>query len=407
MSNTILTPTAVTREALRILHQKLNFVGTINRQYDDSFAQSGAKIGSTLKIRLPNQYTVRTGAVMDVQDTAEDSVTLTVGTQKGVDVNFTSNELTLSLDDFSSRILDPAMSVLAANIEADVMNVYKDVYQEISDVGATTTLSFVLNSAKKLTDSLTPSSMRTLNLNTQDNVDLINALSGLFNPQAKISQNFKEGMVANQFVGYSEVYENTMWPIHTTGTDDGTGDYLADVAAGEADGSAGTLHVDTGAGTFLQGDIVTIDNVFRVHPETKVSTGILQKFVITADSTTGEQDLSISPSVISSGAKQNVNAAVANNAPVRKRESDDSTAIGASADYHISMGYHRDAFALATADLVMPKGVDFTAREVMDGISMRVVRAYDINNDKFPCRLDVLYGYKTIRAELACRLGFN
>lgn len=407
MSNTILTPTAVTREALRILHQKLNFVGTINRQYDDSFAQSGAKIGSTLKIRLPNQYTVRTGAVMDVQDTAEDSVTLTVGTQKGVDVNFTSNELTLSLDDFSSRILDPAMSVLAANIEADVMNVYKDVYQEISDVGATTTLSFVLNSAKKLTDSLTPSSMRTLNLNTQDNVDLINALSGLFNPQAKISQNFREGMVANQFVGYSEVYENTMWPIHTTGTDDGTGDYLADVAAGEADGSAGTLHVDTGAGTFLQGDIVTIDNVFRVHPETKVSTGILQKFVITADSTTGEQDLSISPSVISSGAKQNVNAAVANNAPVRKRESDDSTAIGASADYHISMGYHRDAFALATADLVMPKGVDFTAREVMDGISMRVVRAYDINNDKFPCRLDVLYGYKTIRAELACRLGFN
>src|SRR5690606_747263 len=141
MGNSILTPTAVTREALRILHQKLNFVGTVNRQYDDSFANSGAKvsnqkIGPSLKIRLPNQYSIRTGAVIDVQDTQEDSETLTVSTQKGVDVNFTSADLTLSLDNFSERILKPAMSVLAANIEADTMNMYKDVYNEVSDVGS-------------------------------------------------------------------------------------------------------------------------------------------------------------------------------------------------------------------------------------------------------------------------------
>jgi hypothetical protein len=110
------------------LHQKLNFVGTINRQYDSSFAKDGAKIGDTLKIRLPNQYSVRTGAVMDVNDTTETSTTLQVATQKGVDLNFTSTDLTLSLDDFSKRVLDPAMAVLAANIESDVMNVYKYVY---------------------------------------------------------------------------------------------------------------------------------------------------------------------------------------------------------------------------------------------------------------------------------------
>src|SRR5690349_1473272 len=110
MANSLLTPTAVTREALRILHQKLNFVGTVNRQYDDSFAQSGAKIGDTLKIRLPNQYTVRTGATLSAQDTTESSVSLQIATQKGVDVNFSSVELTLPLDDFSKRILDPAMS---------------------------------------------------------------------------------------------------------------------------------------------------------------------------------------------------------------------------------------------------------------------------------------------------------
>src|SRR4051812_3182367 len=114
MANTLLTPTMVTRKALMVLHQKLNFVGTINRQYDDSFSKDGAKIGDTLKIRLPNQYTVRIGAPIGVQDTPETSVSLQIGTQKGVDMNFSSNELTLSLDDFSTRIIEPAMSVLAA-----------------------------------------------------------------------------------------------------------------------------------------------------------------------------------------------------------------------------------------------------------------------------------------------------
>src|SRR5471032_1954714 len=116
MANTILTPTQVTRKALFILHQKLNFVGSIYRDYDAQFAKDGAKIGSNLNIRLPTQYTVRTGATLSAQDTTETSVQLQVTTQKGVDVNFTSADLTLSLDDFADRILDPAMAVLAAGI---------------------------------------------------------------------------------------------------------------------------------------------------------------------------------------------------------------------------------------------------------------------------------------------------
>jgi hypothetical protein len=130
MANTLLTPTQVTREALRVLHQKLRFVGTINRQYDDSFAKKGAKAGETLKIRLPNQYTVRSGATLSTQDTTESSVTLQVSTQKGVDLNFSSNELTLSLDDFSKRILKPAMAVLAASIEADALNMRNPQWPE-------------------------------------------------------------------------------------------------------------------------------------------------------------------------------------------------------------------------------------------------------------------------------------
>ena len=403
MANSILTPTQVTREALRILHQKLNFVGNINRQYDSSFAQSGAKIGDSLKIRLPNQYTVRTGATLSAQDTTETSTTLQVATQKGVDLNFTSVDLTLSLDDFSKRILEPAMAVLAANIEADALSMYKDVANEISDVGATVTLADVLNVSKRLTDNLAPLDQRCLLLTTQQNVDLVTAGSTLFNDRAKISEQYRKGLIGNDFLSFDMVYQNTMMPIHTTGTDDGTGDYLINGASQ----TGSTITVDTGAGTFKAGDVIYLTGVNRVHPETKDDTGLLMPFTVTADAGASATSLSISPAIVTSGATQNVSGSPADNAPVLKVESDYTTAVGASADYSVGMGFHKDAFAFATADLVMPKGVDFSAREVFDGISMRVVRQYDINNDKFPTRLDVLYGYKTIRPELACRLGTN
>lgn len=394
MANAILTPTAVTREALRILHQKLNFIGTINRQYDSSFAKSGAKIGDTLKIRLPNEYTVRDGAVLAAQDTSEISVDLTVATQKGVDVNFSSEELTMDLDDFSERILDPAMSVLAARMESDAMGMYKDVYNQVSDIGQVITLRDVLDGAKILTDNLAPVSTRCLNMNTTDNVELVDALKGLFNDPAKISKNFRDGMVANDFVGYSKVYQNTLWPSHTAGT--ATNTYLVNGASQ----TGSTLVVDTGLTTFTDGDIITIAGVFRVHPETKLSTGVLQKFVVTAAAGPSATSLSISPAIAVTGGRQNVNASPADNAVITK--------VGAaSATHSISMGYHKDAFAFATADLIMPKGVDFSSRDVLDGLSMRIVRQYDINNDKFPCRLDVLYGFKAIRPQLACRYAFN
>jgi len=408
MSNSILTPTAVTREALRILHQKLNFVGNINRQYDSQYANAGAKIGSDLKIRLPNQYTVRSGKVANAQDTSETSTTLTVSTQKGVDVNFSSAEMTMSLDDFSQRILDPAMSVLAANIEADALSMYKQVYNEVSDVGGTIGLAGILNAGKKLTDSLCPQDGRSLLLTTQNNVDLVSAASTLYNDRSKVSEQYRKGLVANEFFGFDSVYQNTMLPLHVTGTDDGTGDYLTDIAAGENDGSAGAINVDTGAGSFKIGDVIVIEGLYAVHPETKVSTGKLAQFVVTADATPGAGggDLSISPSIVTSGARQNCTG-LADGKMILKVESDQSTAIGASADYYVGMGFHRDAFAFATADLILPKGCDWAAREVMDGISMRIIRDYDSTNDNMLTRLDVLYGYKCIRPELAVRLGYN
>lgn len=414
MANAQLTPTAVTREALRILHQKLNFIGSINRQYDDQYAQSGAKIGDSLKIRLPNQYSVRTGKTLDVQDNKETSVTMTVATQKGVDVNFSSAELTMELDDFSDRVLDPAMSVLAANIESDALSMYKDIPHEVSDVAASITFADILEGRKVLTDNLAPTGDgRALLLNTQDHVDLVNALNGNFNPTGAISAQYRDGYIGQGIAGYKKVFENTLLPAHTTGTETAN-TWRTDIAAAEADGTStfpsdgGSLHIDTGNTSFKKGDIIEIEDVYDVHPETKETRAKLKRFVVTADfSGAAEGDLSIYPAIVASGARQNVSAAAADGKTIYKRESDRSTAVGASADYFISLGYHRDAFSFATADLVMPKGVDFASRQVMDGISMRIVRDYDINNDNLPCRIDVLYGYKTIRPEFAVRYGFN
>jgi hypothetical protein len=392
MANTILTPTAVTREALRVLHQKLNFIGNINRTYDDSFAQSGAKIGDSLKIRLPNQYTVRSGATLSAQDTTESSTTLQVATQKGVDLNFTSADLTMSLDDFSQRILEPAMSVLAANIEADALSMYKDVYNIVDGDGAAISFLNIMNGRKALNDELAPmDNNRSALLTTDHTAKLVDALKGLFQDSSAIAKQYREGGMGR--TGGFDFYENTLLGNHTTGTAAKTTTCTVDGA--DQTGSSITI-ANASSKTFKKGDIVTFAGCNRVHPETKANTGVLQTFVVTADASS--TTLTVSPAIVITGAAQNVSAAPTNGGAIVK------VGAGASELLTNSLAFHRDAFAFATADLLMPKGVDFSAREVMDGISMRIVRQYDINNDKFPTRLDVLYGFKTIRPQLACRI---
>jgi hypothetical protein len=394
MANTILTPTAVTREALRVLHAKLKFIGSINREYDSQYAKSGAKIGNDLKIRLPNQYTVRTGAVLDVQNTTEDSVTLSVATQKGVDMAFTSEELTMDLDNFSKRCIQPAMAVLAAAMEADAYSMYKDVYNMVNSDAAAIDYLDILDARRKLVENLAPDAdTHHCQLSPFHVPKLLNDLKSLQNDPRSISSNYKEGMVA-AFAG-TDFYQNTHATDHVTGTAV-TGDTLYNVAGANQSGAA--LTVDTGATTFLKGDVITIAGCNAVHPETKADLGYAQQFVITANSGANAVSLAISPAIVVSGAKQNVTAAPTNGGAITK--------VGATANEKLttSMLYHKDAFTFATADLVMPSGVDFSARQVLDGISMRIVRQYDINNDQFPCRLDVLYGYKAIRPQLACRI---
>lgn len=396
MANTLLTPSVITKEALAILHQKLAFVGAINRSYDDRYAKSGARIGNDLLVRLPNEFTVRSGATLSAQNIVESSTTLTVDTQKGVDFEFTSEELTMHIDEFKSRYLEPAMSVLAANIESDALSMTKDVYNFYDGVGAADTLANQNQAGKLLTDSLAPMSQRSILRNTQATLDFLSDTKGLFNASAQIGKQYRDGVLGT--IGGFESMESTLMPSHTTGTAV-EGDTLYNVDGASQIGS--TLVVNTGATTFLKGDIITIAGCNRVHPETKADTGVAQRFVVTANSGASATSLSISPAIVVTGGKQNVTASPTNGGAVTKLGG------GASATWQQNLAFHKDAFAFATADLVLPQGIDFAAREVMDGISMRIVRDFDIVNDKFPCRIDVLYGYKAIRPQLAARIGVN
>jgi hypothetical protein len=387
----------VTREALRVLHQKLNFIGSINRQYDDQFAKTGAKIGDTLKIRLPNQYTVRTGPTLSVNDTSENSVSLKIQTQKGVDLNFTSVDLTLSLDDFSKRILEPAMAVLAAAVESDALSMSQSVYNQVNNPGSAITMLQVLQARKALRDNLAPDGDWTCLLNTQDNVDLVNALKGLFQSSTEIAKQYRDGYMGR--TGGFDFMENTLLQKQASGTEVAAPSSTITINGSGQTGAA--INITNGSSkTLVAGDIVTLPGVNRVHPETKNDTGAQQQFVVTTALASNGTVLNISPAIVTSGATQNVTASPTSGQAIAK--------IGtASTSYGISLAYHEDAFTFATADLVMPKGVDFSAREVLDGISMRIVRQYDINNDKFPCRLDVLYGYLAMRPQLAVRLANN
>ena len=392
MANTILTPNQITRAALAVLHQKLNFVGSINRAYDDSFANSGAQIGSALRIRLPNQYTVRSGSTMVQQDITENQVTLNVTSQKGIDMTFTDVDRALYIQDFTDRFIEPAMAVLAANIESDALSMATSVYNQVNGHGSPQTFRNILLARKLLRDNLAPAGELMARINTQDNVDMVDSLKGLFQDSKAVASQYRDGVLGST-AGF-EFAENTLLNTYTRGAANTA--YTVN-GAGQV---GSTLTVQSGSGAVIAGDVFTIAGVFRVHPETKVSTGVLQQFVATAAMASGGTSLSISPAIVTSGGTQNVSAAPANSAAITWAGTI-STASG------LSLAYHKDAFTFATADLVLPNGVDMASRQTMDGISMRMVRQFDINNGRFPVRFDVLYGYQTIRPQLAVRLAAN
>lgn len=408
MGNTLLTPDIILRKCQQVLHAKLNFIGNINRNYDDQFAQSGAKVGETLRIRLPEKFTVTSGATLQVQDSVEQSVTLTQSTQKHVGMKFTSRELTMSIDDFTERKIVPAMSALASDIEADALTMALDVYNRTGTVaGGADTLLDYLNAKTKLNQYLAPKDQnRTALIDSATSAGLVNALSGLFQDSSSIAAQYREG-VMGRTAGFTFA-ENDLLPVLTNGTRTGS------ITINGAAPTGATIALKAlGSGTTIKkGEVFTIAGYYAVHPETKTAYSHLQQFVVTADTTasgTTIAALPISPSIVTSGAYQNVTGAPGTDAVVIFNGGAENGGVAdstASAGQALTQNlcFHKNAFAFVSADLELPDGVDFKARKVMDGISMSIVRQYDINNGSLPCRIDVLYGFKTIRPELAVRV---
>jgi hypothetical protein len=405
MSNSILTIDMITRKALEIFENNLVLTRNVNRQYDSSFAVEGAKIGSTLRIRKPDRATVQDGATLAAKDEAEQSTSLTVSSQKHIGVNFTTAEMALSLDDFAERILAPRVSQLAASVDADVANAYKSIYNSVGTPGTTPATSLVLLQAQqKLNEGAVPMSPRYATVNPAANAGLVEGMKGLFNPSTTISSQFKNGMMGQGVLGYNEIAMSQSIKTISTGTRTNG----AVTATAVAEGSS-TIEVD-GLGalaTIAAGEVFTIASVYAVNPQTRESTGSLQQFVVTAAATAsagGVAELSVSPAFYPADSATDANVALAtiNDMPA---ENDVVTFVGsASSQYPQNLIYHKDAITMATADLLLPQGVDMASRQVHNGVSLRIVRQYDISNDAMPCRIDVLYGYGVIRPEAAVRM---
>lgn len=409
--NSVVTPQWITRESLRILHQKANFIGRINRQYDDRFVVAGAKVGTVLDVRLPNKYIIRTGAPISAQNTVERFVQLPVATQKGVDTNFSSLELTMQVDDFSERILRPAVARLGANVEADVLSMANSTYNLVGT--STTTVGFnTLAAANRiLDDQLTPrDGMRSLTLGTQGVRDFMTDTKGLFHAGSALEEQFLEGEL-DDVLGFN-VYSNSLVVPYTFGTYVGSTPTMLTTGSPQGNSGSGNQYISTstlstvgwasGATTLNAGDVLTIAGVNAVHDETKVNLGYLKQFVVTtkvSDSSGAIAALVVSPGLIAGGAYQNVSVLPATSAAI-------TIAAPSASVVAQNIAYHRDAYIFASADLILPGSInkeEFSEREEFEGISLRVVRRFDINNDFLPCRIDVLYGYVPALIETSCR----
>jgi hypothetical protein len=410
MGNTIKTLSAgdITRKALSILHNNLVFVKTINKEYDDRFARSGAKNGGSLLIRQPNQFTVRTGQTMDTQDVTEETQTLTLATQKGVDINFSSVELTLSLDDFADRILKPAMSRLAAEVDKTVIaGCYPWVNKhENTTFGTKPNSTDILAARAMLQQGLAPTSDRILMCGALEANAIITSSATYMNPASEISRQYETGLIGNIY-GF-KFYESEMTPTHTCGTRTTTTPLCNTTATATSieNGTAYIAMTGNADTTYTAGDVFTIEGVYDCNPETKATCSWLKQWVVSTGVTVSAAayDVPVSPTPYRSGAKQNCVVVTGTVAAVVYANVFVSSSGTAGVSYINSLAYHKDAFTFVSADLEMPRGVDFAAREVFDGISLRVVRQYDVVNDKFPCRIDVLFGYKTVRPDWAVRI---
>ena len=414
MANNLLTISMITNEALMVLENELTFSSQVERNYDDQFAVTGAKIGATLNVRRPGRFVGTSGPALNVEDFNETSVPVTLSTQFHVDTQFTTQDLALSLDRFSDRVLKPAVAAIANKIDRDGLVMAKNATANIVGTAGTvpTSLLTYLTAGAYLDSEGAPrDGRRACIVEPFTGATIVDSLKGLFVPSNTISKQYERGMMGKDSAGMmwkmdQNVVSQTFGSYSTATLACATTTATGFLTSGWASTSTIALTATTATAGLKQGDTITIANIFAANPQNRAAYGSnrLRSFVVQADvtvATSGTTSVIVSPAVITAGQFQNV---VVN--------STSATAVvtpfnntGTVSPQNIVM--HKNAFTMACADLELPDGVHFAGRAADKelGLSMRVVRQYTINNDSIPTRVDVLYGWAPLYPELACRVA--
>lgn len=409
MANTLLTIDMITREALRVAHEQLTFLGTIKRDYDSQFGNEGGKIGASLRIRLPNEAIItRSTRVMNVQHQAEEAVTLTVATQDHADFEFYSDELALSIEDFSQRYIMPHTKRLVSLIESDcLVQATKDTPALVGTagtiVGASGDITALGLARAKLNQALAPMDQRSAQLDSVTMASISNATKGVFHQGEQITQMFREGYFTRYAM--ADWYENERTHTHTNGDDVAWAvDDAARLAAYTDAAGLSILNMDAGGTTLVVGSVFTIADLYDVHPETKQPYSHLKQFTVTAAGTVAANnaEFTFSPTIRIAGAKQNCYLA---SGVIADLEDNVVAMVGlASTAYRQNLMYHKEAYAFVSADLPLVGGAESCVRRNQDGLAMRVWQDGDIVNDRRLMRIDILWGFKSIRPQWGCRI---
>lgn len=412
MANSILTPSMITRYAIRMFLNSNFFIQAINRQYEDQFGNEGAKIGAQLRIRFPNQYVATDGPGISVQDTTEQQFLLAVATQRHVDVAFTSAETTLDIDDYMERIVLPRVNTLAGNVAIQIMaNTAPTVRNIVANVDANNNILPITDgpvalAAAILDENSAPdygeTGTRKMVLAPRSDRRLQQSMRGLFNPAPTISRQFNTGMMYEalgfRFFGDQSVVS------HTTGT-------LVTATVNGANQTGNTLLVNALGGSIAQGDIITVAGVNAVNRTTFQNLGTAAQLVVTQAAPAGATSISVYPAIIPPASPvpyaglpytpqqyMTVSAAPANNATI-------TPFANASSTYRQNLAYCPDAITMVVAPLWIPpneKGVIAAARHMYDSLSLRSLVSYEPSSDMAVDRLDILFGSGVPRPEWIC-----
>jgi len=414
MANNLLTISKITNEALMVLENELTFTSEVDRNYDDQFAVVGAKIGNTVNVRRPGRFIGTTGPALNVEDFNESSVPVTLSTQFHVDTQFTTQDLALSLDMFSDRVLKPAVAAIANKIDRDGLVMAKNSTANIVGTAGTppTGLITYLTAGAYLDAEGAPrDGRRSCIVEPFTSATIVDSLKGLFMPAEKISRQYEKGLMGVDSAGMSwkmdqNVVSQTFGSYSSATLSTNTATFTGSLTSGWASTSTITIASASAAAALNQGDVIQIANVYAVNPQNRQAYGSnkLRNFVVTSAVTIGSgssASVTVSPAIITAGQFQNVSVSATSSSAVVTPFNN----TGTVSPQNIVM--HRNAFTLAVADLELPEGVHFAGRasDKEIGLSMRVVRQYTINNDSIPTRLDVLYGWAPLYPELACRVA--